>query len=118
MTESAARTFQSTGRKPGDILAQVVRRLAPAALSRRTYPAPEVSRTLRFRGARKHPPHAMRCDQAMLGQNPLCSNRLTRTQAADPAADAEDHTDSAHNNQRDPNKSPRLIGYEQHRHPD
>ncbi len=43
VTESASGTFQSTGRKPGDILTQGVHRLAPAALTRRTHPAGSVT---------------------------------------------------------------------------
>ncbi len=39
----AAGSFQSTGRKPGGMLTQGVRRLAPAALTRRIHPAESVT---------------------------------------------------------------------------
>ena len=45
MTESAAGTSQSAGRKPGDILPQIVHGLAPAALNLRTNPAESVLHT-------------------------------------------------------------------------
>ncbi len=43
MTGSALGSFQSTGREPGGMLTQGVRRLAPAALTRRAHPAGSVT---------------------------------------------------------------------------
>ena len=50
MTETASGIFQSTGRKPGDMLVQSVRRLAPAALTRRTHPAGSATDPAEARG--------------------------------------------------------------------
>ena len=43
VTESASGTLQSTGRKPGDMLARGARRLAPAALTRHVHSAGSVT---------------------------------------------------------------------------